>query len=1677
MPTIFNNSDYMSNFDWLDYDESPIFKHGIAIVRRNGKFGAVMVGGKEIVPPIYDDLSEFKNGYAVAKWNNEERIINLSGQIRVLKGNKEIFLPEEYDWGFDFIEDICVVVKNDKYGIIDFNFNVNLDCVYDSFINYHNGYAIFSKCRWSEWSDDVWSDDFLIDNKGKVKYKIKKSFTDGHKIVCLVDDQQKQYGVMDSNMQIIIPVTYSQINRLKNGLYVTDSQNDIKLFMHPSKGNIISEKVADYVIDLNKNFFCTFRKDNIQNISETCIYTSPESLQLCIPSEIYAESDDKENIIFQYRNLKYRYDLDGDLYIIEKKIYYGSESYMYRWDKIIERKVKYDYLKYNHKPFSEKYEIIEDNQKKKGLSDLEGNTVISPQYMEIYPFTEEMFIVSVLVNGNTSQKFGIVDILNNIKIPFTFNYLIPINDKYLAYTDNELNIRENYKLTLPSTFTYTDIRFGITDIRGNKITKSIFSQIALNIDNTVFIIREDSGFGLIDCKGQYILNSKYNSITYNEQNGTFTTSIQYSESGNYPFEIRTNNVSLDGYYIVKNHIGELVKVPSQIVDWCGDFSENEIASVIKHGYLGYINVFNLFVSYINDTKMIMPSKYDFIRDFTYGYAPVLLNGKFGIVNDVFEIIIPCEYEYIEPLSDCIFKFKLGNKWGVIDILKNLISEADYVNIVYETAFLLKVVSNEPNGDYSKFRYGLLDLQGNIIVSNQCENIIKFEDGSNVFLIVELDGKQGVYDKYGTLVIPFIYSKISVNNNYFYCWNYVYGDVSAIYNFKGEHLLYVNDKQYVIVPSEYEYAQYLGYRLVSVSKNYRWGLIDLSGQVIVENKFMSIDEFDGSFAKVVQCVDEKKYQCGLIDTNGDIVLPIEYEEIEKWDNGYFVVKKNGLYGLFSPALHMLIKPSIEYLKKIDDKYILAIINSAYALIDYFGNEIISTNKYYGSFSEIEVLENGFFKVIYYKSQYNNNSRIGISNNKGKIIYYNGACDDITYIGDGLLIIKSFVYTTHNGIGHSVYNIANIQGKELFRTYYDHIEILGNGNFLICKNGYYGMATNTGQIFVQPKYTNKIEFENDFANIETKGSLQKHKIDSKGYVILIDSNKNEIKIPKDYYWGTDFICGISIVRSKDNDKLGLINEQYDVIIEPKFDAIDFLENKTILVRKDYFYGLYDINGKCILPVVFTLIEYINKNSIRVIWNLNFIKNWKPGDDTCEVDTNKFVSNEVEYRVNNRSALCNTKGHIINDKCFIYVETFENVYGYARAYCTTYIDENHRLKREQVGIIDINGKTIVDPEYDGIILYGSYARLRKGSIYGIADLQNKQIKIFKEINIKKTREIDSFGRFIYIDGDCNNLAMNKGVIGPNGIIISSGKFAHIELLKNGLIKVSNEGHCLFGLLGLNGNELLKMEYSYISSFNYGYASVCIGGHKNEEFPYRHIGGKWGIIDKTGKFIVECIYNEEQVLSAEDIIKHNLLDVSEFDSQGRILFTKWESPSNSIVGVIGLNGIIVPIGKYPNVDLLDNGLIMISDEKKQLFGLLGLDGKELLEMKYSYISSFKNGYASICIGGHNKGYFIDKQHVGGKWGVIDQTGKIVVECIHDEDLSLIKEDNSVIDLSDETNVPKILCSDFISNEESSDNYYHSYDNDYGYDEDDTSSIYDNPYYNDNLDMDQQSIEFWNSL
>ena len=184
----------IEDFDWeayekkgktqsamVKYDRVSEYIQGIAIVERRKKYGAIMIGGKEIIQPIYDELSYFDSGIAKVKYSfkkngsilKEERNINLSGQIEVSLNSNPIYLPEEYDWGFDFESDVCVVIKNGRYGLIDKNFQIVLECIYTSFEGFKNGYGLF------EDSDKT----VIIDHKGSICFYVEQKLENGYMYV------------------------------------------------------------------------------------------------------------------------------------------------------------------------------------------------------------------------------------------------------------------------------------------------------------------------------------------------------------------------------------------------------------------------------------------------------------------------------------------------------------------------------------------------------------------------------------------------------------------------------------------------------------------------------------------------------------------------------------------------------------------------------------------------------------------------------------------------------------------------------------------------------------------------------------------------------------------------------------------------------------------------------------------------------------------------------------------------------------------------------------------------------------------------------------------------------------------------------------------------------------------------------------------------------------------------------------------------------------------------------------------------------------------------------------------------------------------------------------------------------------------------------------------------------
>lgn len=883
-----------------------------------------------------------------------------------------------------------------------------------------------------------------------------------------------------------------------------------------------------------------------------------------------------------------------------------------------------------------------------------------------------------------------------------------------------------------------------------------------------------------------------------------------------------------------------------------------------------------------------------------------MNNKYGIINTKLEQILSCNYEYIEPLSAKRFKFKKDDLWGVVDSCGNIIIDSKYISISHEAEAFIKVETSIQNGSLIEVRYGLYNEDGNLIIQEQCKNIVAVEYETQVFLLVTINGKQGVYDDKGSKIIPLIYDIIEFKEGIIACHIREYQEIKIKstykYNLRGEQLLVLNEQQTIVIPAEYDLAYPSDNGLIIVIKDGKWGIINMQNDVIVEPQYCIIDFLDSSLIRVGKSKENchiyfqnerwnvKNIKYGLIDSTGEVALPLEYKCIELWDNGYYWVRNGALSQILTPSLKVSVDLQGKMCEKLDNRYILVYgtSNNYYrycSLIDFHGNEIIPENEY-NKFSKIEVLDNVFLKIIFNRSDFKGDSSIGIIDNRGKLIYRNDKCDDISLIGNGYLLVRGFELESRD-YGHCVYNVANLQGKELFEKSFKEIKILEDGNFSVLGNKGWGFSNRMGNLIAPPRYNNELEFNNGFADISIVGKDETLKINISGNV-QVENDKEPILLPNIYYWGTNFKYGISIVRpiTKTVDTIGVVNVRGEEIIPTIYKNVTLFSDRTILCREDDCYGLYNTNGKCILPVIFSVINHVAENRIRVVWNLKIAKSWNKDQYEKGNSTYKFLGSGTEYEVNQRAALCDSSGTILNDKRNLYVSKFTGKY--AKVYNEMKV-EDYKTILSQAGVIDLDGNTLVSPEYNRIFLYKhSFAKLRKGKIYGIANLTTKEITMFESLQIIKMWNLDEYGRCLYstdwaYDEKDKEWKGTKGVLSSDGVIVPPKKYDRIILLENGLIKVYKNN--VIGLLDKRGKELLPLKYSYLSDFKGKYASICLGGTKNESYPYNIIGGKWGMIDDEGNIVNECINKNELVIPSTDSKPIDAEDATDYRKPAALL------------------------------------------------------------------------------------------------------------------------------------------------------------------------------------------------
>lgn len=493
--------------------------------------------------------------------------------------------------------------------------------------------------------------------------------------------------------------------------------------------------------------------------------------------------------------------------------------------------------------FKNNYLLLAQKQNKKRILKVTKNkTIISSDYDEIGPYVSGVGLIPV-AKGNL---VGAVDKELNEIIPVQFDKLddstFQIEGMYKwrhpAFhdvavgkwgTDAALIMKKNGKLGMLNVsgkqilpFEYEEIDEGfIYKIKGEgnvgwrkwqvekeqeytRVGYQVFLEGSQISGSGIIPVKKDNAWGLIDAVYfKEITPFVYRSITQNTYDKTFL----FKGKG-FDLLIPTK----DGYRI------ESVIIDLEQYSEIGEF-EDGLAIVQKNGKRGFVN---------EEYKEVVPCIYDEVGSFIHGLSIVRMGEMYGAINNKGIIAIPLEYMSLLDVSlfgpTMLMAIK-NNRFGVVDKTNKIIVPFDF-DLVQPMFGMISVTKNGKKGLYNH--------KGELVIPIKYDDIAHPSDKSQTYSVCSA-GKWGVINKKGEIIIPIEYDGVSqISSGYMY--SVCKAGEWAIINKKGEN----------ITPFIYDEIDKDGFGFtcgrLPVCRNGKWGFINRNGREIIECNYDNVIQF-------------------------------------------------------------------------------------------------------------------------------------------------------------------------------------------------------------------------------------------------------------------------------------------------------------------------------------------------------------------------------------------------------------------------------------------------------------------------------------------------------------------------------------------------------------------------------------------------------------------------------------------------------------------------------------------------------------------------------------------------------------------------------------------------------------------------------------------------------------------
>lgn len=520
------------------------------------------------------------------------------------------------------------------------------------------------------------------------------------------------------------------------------------------------------------------------------------------------------------------------------------------------------------------------------------------------------------------------------------------------------------------------------------------------------------------------------------------------------------------------------------------------------------------------------------------------------------------------------------------------------------------------------------------------------------------------------------------------------------------------------------------------------------------------------------------------------------------------------------LHYKVEEISEY------KYFTLEQNQKYGVIDRNGNIVIEAE--YGAVQ----IPNPSKAIFVCVKEYNENTKeyeTVVYNEKKEVLlsnYKNIQAISIYTNVNSTPYEKSVLTYKENG----KYGLINLEGKQITKPVYDEISSINykEGTFLVKQNELEGIINMKGKVIIKCEYesvtsdnyysengynkqagfivSKKTDDGYRYGYVNYRGTIILNPIytqlervteiaNEKGVYFIAFKNgqagllKNNKEILNYEYEDIQYNVLGSIFVTKRNGKYGAVNQEGTTVLYPEYDNV-YTGGMYLNALKDKDIFIFDLNG-----------NKIETNEVSKIKTEN---------------ANYYITIDK----NNKYKVVDSKDNIIIDKDYTYIEYLPGDY---------FIVE----RDSKNGIIDSNGKSVIELKYDSISRINETDILQMETNKNIAlyNLNMKEIVSMDNAIVKELKDEKSY-ILLYSDTDFKYLDKKGNILTSQNLFENNTLFA-----KN----INGK----WGFVDKAGNLKVQNDYELVTDFNkYGFAGI-----KKD--------GKWGSINQNGEVVQEPTYD----------------------------------------------------------------------------------------------------------------------------------------------------------------------------------------------------------------------------